>query len=58
VPCRAGSAESHRLAEQDLVGHAPALRALLALMSGASLCGFGRGVPGPIESLLARVAPA
>ena len=58
VPCRAGTAEAHRLAEQDLVGHAPALRALLALMSGASLCGFGRGVPGPIESLLARVAPA
>jgi NADH-quinone oxidoreductase subunit F len=58
VPCRAGSAEARRLAEQDLAGHAARIRELLALMTTASLCGFGRGVPGPIEALLARVAPA
>jgi NADH:ubiquinone oxidoreductase subunit F (NADH-binding) len=58
VPCRAGSTEAHRLAEQDLVGHAAAIRELLALMTETSLCGFGRGTPGPIEALLARVAPA
>jgi len=58
VPCRAGSAEALRLADEDLVAHAPRLRELLATMSAASLCGFGRGVPGPLEALLARVAPA
>ena len=57
VPGRAGSAEAHRLAEQDLVGHAARIRELLAGMSESSPCGFGRGMPGPIEALLARVTP-
>jgi NADH:ubiquinone oxidoreductase subunit F (NADH-binding) len=57
VPCRGGSAQAHRLAEQDLIGNAGRIRALLGLMREASLCGFGRGIPGPIETLLARVAP-
>jgi NADH:ubiquinone oxidoreductase subunit F (NADH-binding) len=57
VPCRAGTAEARRLAEEDLVANAPRMRALLSTLSAASLCGFGRGVPGPLETLLARVAP-
>jgi NADH:ubiquinone oxidoreductase subunit F (NADH-binding) len=58
VPGRADSAEAHRLAEQDVFGHAGRIRELLARMSEASPCNFGRRMPGPIETLLARVAPA
>jgi NADH:ubiquinone oxidoreductase subunit F (NADH-binding) len=55
--CHGGSAEAHRLAEQDLAGNAGRIRALLATMRQASACGFGRSIPGPIETLLTRVAP-
>jgi NADH-quinone oxidoreductase subunit F len=57
VPCRAGTAEARRLSDEDLVANAPRMRALLATLGAASLCGFGHGVPGPLETLLARVAP-
>jgi NADH-quinone oxidoreductase subunit F len=58
VPCRDGSAEAERLAEQDVLAHGGRIRELLALMSTASLCGFGRGIPGPLETLLDALAPA
>jgi NADH:ubiquinone oxidoreductase subunit F (NADH-binding) len=58
VPGRAGSAEAYRLAEQDLIGNAARIRGLLAGMSESSPCRVGRGLAGPIEALLARVAPA
>ena len=58
VPCRVGSVEAQRLAEEDLLAHVGKIRELLALMSTASLCGFGRGIPGPLETLLDALAPA
>jgi len=56
VPCRAGSARAQALAREDLRAHAGEIDALLALMGEASLCAFGRGTPGPVRALLARLA--
>jgi NADH:ubiquinone oxidoreductase subunit F (NADH-binding) len=58
LPCRAGSAAAHRLAEAGLATHADAIRDQLALMREASLCAFGQATPDPVETLLARLTSA
>jgi NADH:ubiquinone oxidoreductase subunit F (NADH-binding) len=56
TPCRAGSARAVRLAADGFAANASALRTVLGVMRGASLCAFGRETPGPIEAVLARAA--
>jgi NADH:ubiquinone oxidoreductase subunit F (NADH-binding) len=58
LPCRAGSARAVRLADGDLRSARGALDEVLGLMRDASLCAFGRGTPGPVHALLARIAGA
>ena len=55
APCRIGSDRGVGLAERVLAGDASALaeqQPLLATLETASMCAFGRGVPGSIRSLL------
>jgi NADH:ubiquinone oxidoreductase subunit F (NADH-binding)/NADH:ubiquinone oxidoreductase subunit E len=55
APCRIGSDRGVGLAERLLAGDASALaeqQPLLATLETASMCAFGRGVPGSIRSLL------
>jgi len=56
LPCRAGSARAHGLAQRDLVANAGEIGDLLALMRDTSLCAFGRETPRPLQALLARLA--
>lgn len=65
APCRLGSARAERLARQLLAaggvaGHGTdaghQLRELLDVVASTSLCGFGQGIPGPLETLRALVA--
>jgi NADH:ubiquinone oxidoreductase subunit F (NADH-binding)/NADH:ubiquinone oxidoreductase subunit E len=55
APCRIGSGRGARLAERVVAGDGSALaeqQPLLATLATASMCAFGRGVPGSIRSLL------
>jgi NADH:ubiquinone oxidoreductase subunit F (NADH-binding)/NADH:ubiquinone oxidoreductase subunit E len=55
APCRIGSGRGAALAERVVAGDASALaeqQPLLATLETASMCAFGRGVPGSIRSLL------
>ena len=55
APCRIGSGRGARLAERVVAGDGSALaeqQPLLATLETASMCAFGRGVPGSIRSLL------
>jgi NADH:ubiquinone oxidoreductase subunit F (NADH-binding)/NADH:ubiquinone oxidoreductase subunit E len=55
APCRIGSGRGAALAERLVAGDASALveqQPLLATLETASMCAFGRGVPGSIRSLL------
>ncbi|MEN8158749.1 MAG: NADH-ubiquinone oxidoreductase-F iron-sulfur binding region domain-containing protein [Myxococcota bacterium] len=54
-PCRTGSSSAHRLAEEDPIGNAAAIRGCLATMRAAGLCAFGLDAPGPIETLLSML---
>jgi NADH:ubiquinone oxidoreductase subunit F (NADH-binding) len=65
VPCRLGSARAERLARQLLEERglrkqgssaSQELQALLELVAATSLCGFGQGIPGPMETLRALAA--
>jgi NADH:ubiquinone oxidoreductase subunit F (NADH-binding)/NADH:ubiquinone oxidoreductase subunit E len=55
APCRIGSGRGAELAERVVAGDRSALaeqQPLLATLETASMCAFGRGVPGSIRSLL------
>jgi NADH:ubiquinone oxidoreductase subunit F (NADH-binding) len=55
APCRIGSGRGAALAERVVAGDGSALaeqQPLLATLETASMCAFGRGVPGSIRSLL------
>jgi NADH:ubiquinone oxidoreductase subunit F (NADH-binding)/NADH:ubiquinone oxidoreductase subunit E len=55
APCRIGSGRGVELAKQFLAGDRAALgkqQPLLDTLSTASMCAFGRGVPGSVRSLL------
>ena len=55
APCRIGSGRGAALAERVVAGDGSALaeqQPLLATLETASMCAFGRGVPGSIRSLM------
>jgi NADH:ubiquinone oxidoreductase subunit F (NADH-binding) len=55
APCRIGSGRGVELADRLAAGDASVLReqqSLLDTLATASMCAFGRGVPGAVRSLL------
>jgi NADH:ubiquinone oxidoreductase subunit F (NADH-binding) len=59
VPCRLGSAQALKLAQQaDSDAANRRLPALLDLIATSSLCGFGQSMPAPVERLRALAEAA
>ncbi len=56
LPCRVGSRRALDLFGEMGIAAAAEIEGLLELMEGTSLCGFGRGIPGPLRTLLARLS--
>jgi NADH:ubiquinone oxidoreductase subunit F (NADH-binding) len=54
VPCALGSQQALDLVRRAESPDAAQLEALFALMEDASLCAFGRSMPGPMRTLLSR----
>lgn len=57
VPCREGSRRARDLVEEGCAD-AATLDGVLEVVERASLCAFGRGAPGPLRALLARLGSA